>query len=98
MEVVVTTITGSDNQRSWPVAGLIFGLLAAFEAPMDITAAATPMPGDTVVFLEDAYQRGVLRQGGAVYQFRHIRLQRHLAQSYRHRHIDRTPDDADSRW
>ncbi|MFE5666068.1 NACHT domain-containing protein [Streptomyces niveus] len=154
-------------------AGLIFGLLAVFEAPMDITAAATPirllsvnrtaagrqllvlapalglgvvlcgyavvhlfqgllgtllwplrgavllgatgglggamayvlaftawgqwltlsriwlpmtrrLPWDTVAFLEDAYQRGVLRQAGAVYQFRHIRLQRHLAQSYRH--------------
>ncbi|MFE3588066.1 helix-turn-helix domain-containing protein [Streptomyces niveus] len=155
-------------------AGLAFGLLAAFEAPMDITAAATPirllsvnratavrqllllilaitfgcafggyvvvqllqqvlpwavnwplrwallvgaigglggstsyvlaftawgqwltvarvwlpmtrrLPFDTVAFLEDAYQRGVLRQNGAVYQFRHIRLQRHLAQSYRH--------------
>ncbi|MFE4059367.1 helix-turn-helix domain-containing protein [Streptomyces sp. NPDC059096] len=153
-------------------AGLVFGLLAVFEAPMDITAAATPirllsvnrtaagrqllvlapalgvgvvlcgyavvhlfqgllgtllwplqgavllgatgglggamayvlaftawgqwltlsrfwlpmtrrLPWDTVAFLEDAYQRGVLRQAGAVYQFRHIRLQRHLAQSYR---------------
>lgn len=153
-------------------AGLIFGLLAVFEAPMDITAAATPirllsvnrttagrqllvlvpalgvgvvlcgyavvhlfqgllgtllwplqeaillgatgglggatayvfaftawgqwltlsriwlpitrrLPWDTAAFLEDAYQRGVLRQAGAVYQFRHIRLQRHLAQSYR---------------
>ncbi|WP_316251484.1 helix-turn-helix transcriptional regulator [Streptomyces fungicidicus] len=163
-------------------AGLIFGILAAFEAPMDITAAATPirllsvnrttvrrqllvlvpalglgyvlcgyavvhlfqgllgtllwpmqgavlvgavgglggatsyvlaftawgqwltlsriwlpmtrrLPWDTAAFLEDAYQRGVLRQAGAVYQFRHIRLQRHLAQSYRHRHTDRTSDD-----
>ncbi|MFG3409297.1 helix-turn-helix domain-containing protein [Streptomyces sp. NPDC048142] len=153
-------------------AGLVFGLLATFEAPMDITAAATPLrllsanrataghqllvlmpavtlgvclcgflvvglfqdllgplvwrladavllgavgglggassyvlaftawgqwltlsrvwlpltgrlPWNTVVFLEDAYRRGVLRQTGAVYQFRHIRLQRHLAQSYR---------------
>ncbi|WP_381802406.1 helix-turn-helix domain-containing protein [Streptomyces niveus] len=153
-------------------AGLIFGLLAVFEAPMDITAAATPirllsvnrttagqqllvlvpalglgvvlcgyavvylfqgllgtllwplqeaillgatgglggatayvfaftawgqwltlsrfwlpitrrLPWDTAAFLEDAYQRGVLRQAGAVYQFRHIRLQRHLAESYR---------------
>ncbi|MGW1666622.1 NACHT domain-containing protein [Streptomyces microflavus] len=162
-------------------AGLIFGLLTAFEAPMDITAAATPtrllsvnrttarrqllvlvpalglgyvlcgyamvhllqgllgtllwplqtaalagasgglggatsyvlaftawgqwltlsriwlpmthrLPWDTVAFLEDAYQRGVLRQVGAVYQFRHIRLQRHLAQSYRHQHTDRMPD------
>ncbi|MFI1188618.1 helix-turn-helix domain-containing protein [Streptomyces californicus] len=153
-------------------AGLVFGVLAVFESPMDITAAATPvrllsvnrtaagrqllvlvpalalgvvlcgyvvvllfqgllgtllwplrgavllgatgglggaaayvlvftawgqwltvsrvwlpmtrrLPWDTVAFLEDAYQRGVLRQAGAVYQFRHIRLQRHLARTYR---------------
>ncbi|MFE9425883.1 helix-turn-helix domain-containing protein [Kitasatospora sp. NPDC006697] len=37
------------------------------------------LPWDTVAFLDDAYQRGVLRQSGAVYQFRHIRLQHHLA-------------------
>ncbi|MEU0626935.1 helix-turn-helix domain-containing protein [Streptomyces sp. NPDC005989] len=41
------------------------------------------LPWDTVAFLDDAYRRGVLRQTGAVYQFRHIRLQHHLARSYR---------------
>ncbi|MFI6412873.1 helix-turn-helix domain-containing protein [Streptomyces sp. NPDC050585] len=155
-------------------SGLVFGILAAFEAPMDITAAATPLrllsvnratagqqilvlvpmltagiavcgytvtgllqglvgpllwplegalligtvaglggstsyvfafsawgqwltlsrvwlpltgrlPWNTAAFLEDAYRRGVLRQAGAVYQFRHIRLQHHLAHAYRHR-------------
>jgi hypothetical protein len=30
-------------------------------------------------FLDDAHQRGVLRQAGAVYQFRHIELQHRLA-------------------
>jgi transcriptional regulator with XRE-family HTH domain len=153
-------------------AGLVFGLMAAFEAPLDVTSAATPvgllasnratvarqvlvlvpmltlaitlggflitdllqgvlgtliwrlpdglaigtvgglggacsyalsftawgrwlvlsrvwlpltgrLPWDTVAFLDDAYRRGVLRQTGAVYQFRHIRLQHHLARSYR---------------
>jgi hypothetical protein len=29
-------------------------------------------------FLADAYDRGVLRQAGAVYQFRHAQLQEHL--------------------
>jgi hypothetical protein len=29
-------------------------------------------------FLDDACRRGVLRQVGAVYQFRHARLQAHL--------------------
>ena len=30
-------------------------------------------------FLDDAHQRGVLRQAGAMYQFRHLELQRRLA-------------------
>ncbi|ARP68927.1 XRE family transcriptional regulator [Streptomyces pluripotens] len=41
------------------------------------------LPWNTVAFLDDAYRRGVLRQTGAVYQFRHIRLQHHLARAYR---------------
>ncbi|MFD9289186.1 hypothetical protein ACFWBV_12955 [Streptomyces sp. NPDC060030] len=40
------------------------------------------LPWDTAAFLDDAYRRGVLRQAGAVYQFRHIRLQQHLARVY----------------
>ncbi|WP_372406040.1 NACHT domain-containing NTPase [Streptomyces luteireticuli] len=41
------------------------------------------LPWHVVAFLEDAYRRGVLRQAGAVYQFRHARLQEHLARAYR---------------
>jgi hypothetical protein len=41
------------------------------------------LPWAVVTFLEDAYQRGVLRQAGAVYQFRHARLQQHLARHHR---------------
>ncbi|MGA5817720.1 protein kinase domain-containing protein [Kitasatospora sp. NPDC094028] len=36
------------------------------------------LPRDTITFLTDAYHRGALRQSGAVYQFRHLRLQHHL--------------------
>lgn len=43
------------------------------------------LPWAVVAFLEDAYRRGVLRQAGAVYQFRHARLQDHLARTYRAR-------------
>ncbi|MGW4238336.1 helix-turn-helix domain-containing protein [Streptomyces sp. NPDC004749] len=43
------------------------------------------LPWAVVTFLDDAYQRGVLRQAGAVYQFRHARLQSHLAQAHRRR-------------
>ena len=33
-------------------------------------------------FLEYSHQRGVLRQAGAVYQFRHVELQHRLAKRY----------------
>ncbi|AJT63060.1 hypothetical protein T261_1374 [Streptomyces lydicus] len=50
------------------------------------------LPWSLVPFLEDAYQRGVLRQAGAVYQFRHARLQHHLARAYGSAHVlRRTP-------
>lgn len=39
------------------------------------------LPWAIVTFLKDAYQRGVLRQAGAVYQFRHGRLQDHLCRT-----------------
>jgi hypothetical protein len=35
-------------------------------------------------FLADAHRNGVLRQAGAVYQFRHARLQDRLAEQWRH--------------
>ena len=41
------------------------------------------LPWRPKLFLEDAYKRGVLRQAGAVYQFRHARLRDHLARHYR---------------
>lgn len=44
------------------------------------------LPWDMAAFLDDAYRRGVLRQTGAVYQFRHIRLQHHLARTFREQH------------
>ncbi|MEU1510131.1 helix-turn-helix domain-containing protein [Kitasatospora sp. NPDC005748] len=44
------------------------------------------LPWRPVAFLDDAYQRGVLRQTGAVYQFRHERLQHHLGRSFRQQH------------
>lgn len=37
------------------------------------------LPRQLLAFLDDAHRRGVLRQAGAVYQFRHARLQDHLA-------------------
>lgn len=42
-------------------------------------AATGRLPWCLVSFLEDAHARGVLRQAGAAYQFRHVRLQERLA-------------------
>ena len=49
------------------------------------------LPWDTAAFLDDAYQRGVLRRTGAVYQFRHIRLQHHLADSFHRQQATHVP-------
>ena len=48
------------------------------------------MPWRLMAFLADAHRRGVLRQAGAVYQFRHIELQQRLA----NRNTDKQQDDA----
>ncbi|OKI12666.1 NACHT domain-containing protein [Streptomyces sp. CB03911] len=37
------------------------------------------LPRAAMAFLEDAHRRGVLRKVGAVYQFRHARIQQHFA-------------------
>ncbi|MEW2135591.1 helix-turn-helix domain-containing protein [Streptomyces sp. NPDC005409] len=49
------------------------------------------LPWNPAAFLDDAYHRGVLRQTGAVYQFRHVRLQHHLGRAFRGRHRDFEP-------
>ncbi|MFC5821943.1 NACHT domain-containing protein [Nonomuraea harbinensis] len=41
------------------------------------------LPWRPKLFLDDAYARGVLRQSGAVYQFRHVRLRDHLVDQHR---------------
>ena len=45
-------------------------------------AATHRMPLRTLAFLEDAHRRGALARTGSAYQFRHIQLQRRLAQGH----------------
>lgn len=84
--------------------GLISGLGGALGYALSLTAwgqwtvfsriwlpLTGRLPWSVVGFLEDAYQRGVLRQAGAVYQFRHARLQHHLARAYRTPHVPPQP-------
>ncbi|MDQ3763498.1 MAG: hypothetical protein M3460_18280 [Actinomycetota bacterium] len=71
-------------------AGLALGLAAGlatsihspwlrFLATQGWLAVRGRLPWNLMQFLDDAYRRNVLRQVGAVYQFRHARLQDHLA-------------------
>ncbi|MFF8787461.1 NACHT domain-containing protein [Streptomyces sp. NPDC015125] len=56
------------------------------------------LPWAVIAFLDDAHQRGVLRRAGAVYQFRHARLQAHLADAFQMQHSSHrssAPDTAD---
>lgn len=73
------------------VSGLLGGLVVGFSVGMYQTkwmsytlargwlAFRGQLPWPLMAFLADAHQRGVLRQAGATYQFRHLELQRRLA-------------------
>ncbi|MEU6540139.1 NACHT domain-containing protein [Streptomyces sp. NPDC047000] len=69
-------------------AGLARGFYVGFRetawAQFAVTKACLAMrdhaPWSLMAFLQDAHDRGILRQVGTVYQFRHIGLQRYLAE------------------
>jgi len=69
------------------VASAPFGIIRSFTLPArpcyEIAriwlALRHRLPWQLMAFLADAHRRGVLRQAGAVYQFRHIELQHRLA-------------------
>jgi len=54
----------------------------AFADARPVAVLLRRVPARTGAFLADAHRRGVLRQVGAVYQFRHIRLQDRLAEGW----------------
>ncbi|GAB3656754.1 NACHT domain-containing protein [Actinocorallia lasiicapitis] len=58
-------------------------LLARIRLPL-----AGRLPWRIAGFLDDAYHRGALRQRGAVYQFRHVRLQQHLGGASPHHRVN----------
>jgi len=63
--------------------GLLAGCLQASWATYSVArlwlAFRSRLPWRLMTFLRVAYQRGVLRQVGAIYQFRHVDHQRYLA-------------------
>jgi len=67
------------------VFGLTFGLATGLSSPwlrfvvaQAWFAVRGDLPWRLMDFLDDAHRRGILRQVGAAYQFRHARLQDHL--------------------
>jgi hypothetical protein len=70
------------------VPGLIFGFIQAMWGSFAVSrlwlSSTKHLPWRFMTFLYDAHaNRGVLRQVGAIYQFRHVELQRRLAVSAR---------------
>ncbi|MFE9696706.1 helix-turn-helix domain-containing protein [Streptomyces sp. NPDC006270] len=85
----IGTVSGLGGTAAYVLAFTAWGqwlLLARFWLPL-----TGRLPWNPAAFLDDAYCRGVLRQTGAVYQFRHVRLQHHLANLYRRQHPDFAP-------
>ncbi|WP_406690826.1 NACHT domain-containing protein [Saccharopolyspora sp. ID03-671] len=85
---------GYEAPWTWPlicgcVAGVVRLLLSTWANWLLFVRLWLPLTGRlpwrSKRFLEDAYQRGALRQPGAVYQFRHAQLRNHLARQHRTR-------------
>ena len=72
VEFVIIALLGSNGGGAWP---------RYLEARLRLSVRRR-LPWRTISFLSDAHRRGVLRQVGAAYQFRHIRLQEQLAAGY----------------
>ncbi|MEU6408791.1 BTAD domain-containing putative transcriptional regulator [Microbispora sp. NPDC046933] len=85
-QVMTPTSTFASGLAVGGVFGLAVGLTVAssrawgaFAVTRAWLALSGRAPLRLIRFLDDAHRRGVLRQTGAVYQFRHARLRDHLA-------------------
>ena len=78
--LVVGAVGGISGAASYALAFTAWGQWVLFTRIC--LPLAGRLPWRVVAYLDDAHQRGVLRQAGAVYQFRHARLQQHLSQTY----------------
>ncbi|GII60972.1 SARP family transcriptional regulator [Sphaerisporangium krabiense] len=85
-QVIATTSTFAFGLLVGHLFGLAVGLAVAssrawgaFALTRVWLAVTGRAPLRLIRFLDDAHRRGVLRQTGGVYQFRHARLQDHLA-------------------
>ena len=86
--LVIGATTGLFGGLSYVLAFTAWGQWVLSRIWLSLTGR---LPWAMVAFLDDAYQRGVLRQAGAVYQFRHARLQKYLSDTYQTQHTDHAP-------
>lgn len=64
---------------AWIISSFVIAAWPSYAIARICLAMRHRLPWSLELFLADAHQRGVLRQAGAVYQFRHIELQHRLA-------------------
>lgn len=85
---ILTILIGAGGRTAWLAVGMGLegGILVWLDSPFGRFMVAQVLlqrrrhlPWQLMRFLDDAHRRGVLRQSGAVYQFRHARLRDRLA-------------------
>jgi hypothetical protein len=77
--IMPALIVGSVYGLTDRLMGLTTSVWGRYAVANTWAAIRGDLPWRLMIFLEDAHRRGVLRRAGAVYQFRHTRLQQHLA-------------------
>ncbi|MEU1131078.1 NACHT domain-containing protein [Streptomyces sp. NPDC005900] len=87
--IIPLVFLSAQNFDLWLIAlsvilptGLIALALSAWGRLLTVRLSLCPpgrLPWHLMAFLAEAHERGVLRQAGAIYQFRHARLQERLA-------------------
>lgn len=93
MVTILTVVSGASPKLVSFFAVIYCGLIAPLLVEAIFEGTAWPsyvttraclafrrlLPWSLAAFLDDAHRRGVMRQAGGVYQFRHLELQRRLA-------------------
>ena len=90
LAAALVALSPGTSSRQWVAAAFVVSLPLAATSPFlsmwpgylvakAWLAAHRQLPWSLMPFLDDAHRRGVLRQAGTVYQFRHIELQHRLA-------------------
>lgn len=76
---LIWTVAAVGSLTALALLGVAASASWSFTATRVVLATTGHLPWALGAFLEDAHDRGVLRQTGGVYEFRHARLQERLA-------------------